>query len=99
MEKVSDRDKLFKKFEMSRFHVDKDNHKEAKNDLQKLIRKKKKAYFKSKLTENIGEPKELWNCLKPLGLKFEGSIFNINCLDVKDIAKDFSTFFSSLAKT
>ena len=99
MKKISDRDKLFKKFKKSCLHLDKDNYKEASNGVQKLIRKKKKAYFESKLTENIGEPKELWNCLKPLGLKFEGSIFNINCLDVKDIAKDFSTFFSSLAKT
>ena len=73
--------------------------------MQKLICTKKKAYFESKLTENIGKPKELWNCLKSLGLKFESSISNINCLendksvnfDVKDIAKDFSAYFSNLA--
>ena len=43
MEKVSDRDKLFKKFENSCLHVDKDNYKEARNEVQKLIRTKKKA--------------------------------------------------------
>ena len=59
MEKISDRDKLFKKFKKSRLHVDKDNYKEARNEVQKLIRTKKKAYFESKLTENIGKPKEL----------------------------------------
>ena len=87
-------------------HVDKDNYKEARNEVQKLIRTKKKAYFESKLTENIGKPKELWNCLKSLGLKFESSISNINCLEndksvnfgVKDIAKDFRAYFSNLAE-
>ena len=69
MEKISDRDKLFKKLKNSRLHVDKDNYKEARNEVQKLIRTKNKAYFESKLTENIGKPKELWNCLKSLGLK------------------------------
>ena len=106
MKKISDRDKLFKKFEKSRLHVDKDNYNEVRNEVQKPIRTKKKAYFESKLTENIGKPKELWNCLKSLGLKFESSISNINCLendksvnfDVKDIAKDFSAYFSNLAE-
>ena len=44
--------------------------------------------------------------VKSLGLKFERSISIINCLendksanfDVKDIAKDFSAYFSNLAK-
>ena len=102
----SNRDKLFKKFKKSRLHVDKDNYKEARSEAQKLMRTKKKAYFESKLTENIGKPKELWNCLKSLGLKFESSISNINCLennksvnfDVKDIAKHFSGYFSNLAE-
>ena len=108
IEKISDRDKLFKKIENSRLHVDKYNHKEARNEVQKLIRTKKKAYFESKLTENIGKPKELWNFLKSLGLKFESSISNINCLEndksvnfnVKDIyiAKDFSAYFLNLAE-
>ena len=96
----------FSKNSKSRLHVDKDNYKEAGNEVQKLIRTKKKAYFESRLTENIRKPKELWKSLKSLGLKFEHSISNINCLendksanfDVKDIAKDFSTYFSNLAE-
>ena len=82
-------------------HVNKDNYKEARNGVQKLICTKKKVYFESKLTENIGKPKELLMSLKFLGLKFERPISNINCLenykssnfDVKDITKDFSHFF------
>ena len=64
-------------FSRSCLHVDKDNYKEVRNEVQKLICAKKKAYFESKLTESIGKPKELWNCLKSLGLKFESSISNI----------------------
>ena len=47
MERISDTDKLFKKFRKSRLHVDKDNYKEARNGVQKLIRSKKKAYFEN----------------------------------------------------
>ena len=108
IEKINERDKVFKKFKKSRLHVDKDNYKEARNEIQKLIRIKKKAYFESKLTANIGKPKELWKSLKSLGLKFERSIANINCLDnnksanfdiedIKDI-KDLSAYFSDLAE-
>ena len=82
-------------------HVNKDNYKEVRNEVQKLICTKKKTYFESKVTENIGKPKEIWKCLKSLGLKFECSISNLNCLqndksdnfDVKNIAKDFSAYF------
>ena len=69
-----------KKFKKSRLHVDKDNYQEAKDEVQKLIRTTKKAYFEMKLTENIGKPKELWKSLKFLGVKIEYSISNINCL-------------------
>ena len=60
IKKINERDKLFKKFKKSCLHVNKDNYKEAKNEVQKLINTKKKAYFESKLTENIGKPKELY---------------------------------------
>ena len=66
------------KFKKSRLHVDNDNYKEARNELQKLIRLKKKAYLESKLTQNIGKSKELWMSLKSLGLKIECFISNVN---------------------
>ena len=95
-----------KKFKKSCFDVDKDNYKEARNEVQKLICTNKKTYFESKLTEKIGKPKVLWKRLRFLGLKFERSISNINCLendkcanfDVKDIVKYFSAYFSNLAE-
>ena len=74
-----------KKFKKSCEHVDKDNYKEARNEVQKLIRTRKKAYFERKLTENIiGNPKNVWKILKSLDLKLEGPGPNINCLE-KDI--------------
>ena len=79
MEKINVRDKVFKK---SNLYVDEDNYKEVRNELQKLIRTKKKAYFESKLTQNIGKSKELWRSLKSLGLKIERSISNVNCLEM-----------------
>ena len=105
MGKINERDKLLKKSKKYRLHVDKDNHKVVRNETQKLIRAKK-AYFERKLNENIGKPKELWKSLKSLGLKFERSISNINCLendksanfDVKDTAEDFNAYFSNLAE-
>ena len=80
------------------------SRKEARNEVQKLIRTKKKTYFESKLTENIGKSKQLWKSLKSLGLKYERSISNINYLendksanfDVEDINKDFRAYFSNL---
>ena len=67
---------------------------------------KKEAWFKWKLTDNVGKPKELWKDLKSLGLEFESSISNISCLennksanfDVKDIAEDFSVCSLNLAE-
>ena len=49
MEKISDRDTLFKELKKSCLHVDNDNYKEVRNVVQKLIRTKKKAYIKRKL--------------------------------------------------
>ena len=75
------RDKLFKKFKKSCLYVNKDNYQEARNEVETLIRTNKKAYIKSKLTENTGKPEDLWKSLKSLDLKFECSISNINCLE------------------
>ena len=40
---ISDRNKLFKKFKTSLLHFGKDNYKEARNEVQKLIHTKKKT--------------------------------------------------------
>ena len=42
---------------------------------------KEVSLLESKLSENIGKPKELWKSLKSLGLTFECSVSNINYLE------------------
>ena len=43
-------------------------YKQARNTVQNLIRKKKKAYFEEKLKENKANPNKIWKTLKQLGL-------------------------------
>ena len=62
--------KCILKFKTFCLHTDKYFCKEVRNEVQKLICKKKKIYFHRKLTENTGTPEELWKGLKSSGLKF-----------------------------
>ena len=52
-EKLSVRDKLFKKFKLSSLNIDWEINKEARNDVQRLIQYKKKKYFEEKLAKNF----------------------------------------------
>ena len=63
-EKLSIREKLLKKLNPSRLSIDWEIYKEARNDVQKTIKQKKKTYFEEKLSENIAKPKEIWQTLK-----------------------------------
>ena len=106
-EGINNRDKLFKKLKKSRLPLDQENYKKARYEVKKLIAEKKRNYFETKLTENIGKPKELWKTLKALGLPSKVSIATINALkddkvvkyDPKSISKVFQTFFTNMAKT
>ena len=49
-------------------------------EVKKLIAEKKRNYFETKLTENIGKPKELWKTMKALGLPNKVSVAPINAL-------------------
>ena len=73
---------------------------ETRKEVENLIHTKKKAYLESKLTKNFGKHKEIRKSLKSLGLKFECSICNINCLENDKFAnigtaKGFSAYFSN----
>ena len=57
------------------------NYKKSRYDVKKLIAEKKRNYFETKLTENIGKPKELWKTLKALGLPNNVSTETINALE------------------
>ena len=69
-EAIKIREKYFKKFKKSNLQIDYNFYIEAKYNAQKLIKQKKIEFFNTKLTENIGKPKELWKSLKTLGLAF-----------------------------
>ena len=51
-DKKHTRDKLYKRFKLTKLHVDEEIYREARNVVQNLIRKKKKAYFEEKLKES-----------------------------------------------
>ena len=105
-EAIDLRDKRLKHFKSTKLHVDEELYKEAKYQAQKLIKVKKKQFYKEKLKENIGKPKDLWKTLKSLGLpsKKGSNISNI-CLkkddktnfDEKTDANTFKEFYCNLA--
>ena len=99
------REKRLIQFKSTKLHIDEDLYKEAKYHAVKLIKQKKSHFYKEKLKENIGKPKELWKALKSLGLPSKkGTISNI-CLkkddkkyfDDKRNANTFKGFFCNLA--
>ena len=75
-----------------------------KYNTQKLFKQKKIEFFNTKLTENIGKPKELWKSLKTLGLASIKSPLTNICFKTKDDVTNFDdkktfskTFFCTLA--
>ena len=104
-EEIYERNKLHKKFKLTKLHVDEDLHKEARNAVQNLIRKKKEAYFEEKLKANTANPKKLWEILKELCLQNNRSPSSDICLKNKDgltfdpftISEVFQKFYYNLA--
>ena len=104
-DKIHTRDKLYKRFKLTKLHVDEEIYKEARNVVQNLIRRKKKAYFENKLKENTKNPKKLWKTLKQLGLPDKRSPSTNIYLEAKNgltfdpytISEIFKKLFSNLA--
>ena len=59
-EEIMVRDKKYKRFKRTRLHVDHVNYRQSINQVNNLIKRKTMNYIKEKLTENIGNSKELW---------------------------------------
>ena len=55
--------------------------KKAKYDASQLITTKKHAFFKEKLSETIGKPKEFWESLQSLGMPNKTVIPNFNAIE------------------
>ena len=104
-EKINERDKLFRKFKHSKLHIDEEIYKNAKYEVQRLIKTKKKTLFEEKLKANVGKPKELWKALKSLGLPNKKTTTTNICLkdktevtfDSSSISEIFKSFYSTLA--
>ena len=58
LEGIKTRDKLFRKFKKSKYNVDNEIFKKNRNQLQELIKRKKKNFVTQKLTENISKPRK-----------------------------------------
>ena len=99
------RDKVYRRFKLTKLHVDEEIYRETQNVVQNLIRKKKKAYFEEKLKENTKNPKKLWKTLKQLGLPDKRSPSTNIYLEAKyrltfdlyTISEVFKKTFSNLA--
>ena len=80
-------------------------YREARNAVQNLIRKKKKAHFEEKLKANTANTKRLWETFKELGLQNNRSPSSDICLKEKEgvtfdplaITEVFQKFCSNLA--
>ena len=107
VEKINSRDKQFQKFKKSRLHTDNEFFKKSKYEALKLIATKKQAFFKGKISESIGKPKELWESIKYLGMSNKTLILNFSAMedydtltyDTRSISTVFKNFFSSLAES
>ena len=106
-EKLIIGDKLFKKYQKTRLHVDKKIYKRARCRVQKrtIQGKKEKQFFENKRKECIGKPKDLWKAIKSLELPNKsgecivGALAEIQIVkhDTKSILKTFKSFYSNLA--
>ena len=67
-EAIRVRDKKYQRFKRTRLYADHLSYKKSRNQVKKLINRQKRNFIKGKLTENIGNSKELWKTLKKLGL-------------------------------
>ena len=77
-DKIHTREKLYKRFNLTKLHVDEEIYNKARNIVQNLIRRKKKAYFEEKLKENTKNPK------KQLGLPDKRSPSTNICPETKN---------------
>ena len=105
LDKIILRDKRLKKFKASRLNIDEQLYKEAKINVQKLIKNKKRDFYLEKLRENVGKPKELWKALKSLGLPSKITpVSQVSLKDGETISFDektnnnsFKNFYANLA--
>ena len=98
--------KFFKKFEISKLHIEKDIFNATRFKVRKKIFNKKRSFFEKKLSESIAKSKDLWRVLKYLGLPNITSSCEVNALKINNtvehnansVSEDFKNYYSTLAK-
>lgn len=99
-ERVSRRDRLYKRAIITGQYQDWESYKQERNKVVQLIRTQKQTYYHGKIDEVGHDEKEMWRTLKSLisGPKTtknrEGVIFE-NCMEREDtkIAESFNNYF------
>ena len=81
LEKSRSTDKLFKAFKKTILRINKKLYKKDKYYAQNFIIAKEQVFFNGKLSESVGQPKELWNTLKSLGMPKKTVVSNFNAID------------------
>ena len=97
---------LIKKSISRRLNIDWEIYKEARNNIQRKIKKKKKQYLEEKLSENIAKQKELWQAFQSLGLPNKKNFPSYICLknnngllfDSLSIMETLKKYYSLLAE-
>ena len=99
-EVINNREKRFRKFK-SKIPLDQKNYKKARYKVKKLISKKKRNYFETKLSENICKPEELSKTITSLNKVFIAMINTFKDdkvvkYDSKSISETFQMFFANM---
>ena len=105
LELIHARQKLFLKFKKSTLHIDEENQKKVKYQVQNLLRKKKREFYETNLRQKLNKPKGLWKTLKSMALPSKAVIASNICLKDKNemvfnATKNcfiFKNYFASLA--
>ena len=59
---------MFLKFKKSKLHIDEENHKKVRYQVQNLVRKKKREFYETNLRRKINKPRKIWKTLKSMVL-------------------------------
>ena len=107
LQKMVKRDKLHRKYNVSRSEIDGIQFRLARNNVHKLVNYKKENFIKSSITSSKHDSRKLWKTIKTLGLPSKAKINSKINLKISeklisnplDIANHFNETFSKMADT
>ena len=105
VEKINDKNKLYKKFMKSKRKEDRLKFSKLKNEITSLTRKSKEEYYKKYFEKNNKNSKKIWNGIKEIiNIKQKSSSLPTSLKDKdkiltnqKEIAEHFNCYFSGIA--